>query len=235
MGNSQRKADLCFQARRKVKVKTISELSQKLWTQKTFYRNWGQTLTYQSLSYTLFFSGKKKKSIDFFCITVNIFLLIPFQKHMVEQLSCFFPTYLPWKCIEHQHKVTADSRGVKPSSFIHAGSHSHGIPLSASRENLLHRLCYPWEGSFRVSGMGGVGGGGLPAVTMEMKPWKQEEPPGKCSTPEGHLTNGGGIPRNQVQLLGCFLGNSGRGDGKWLCRGIRADGNDLLPWPAHGQ
>lgn len=157
MGNSQRKADLCFQARRKVKVKTISEFSRKLWTQKTFYRNWGQTLTYQSLSYTLFFSGKKKKSIDFFCITVNIFLLIPFQKHMVEQLSCFFPTYLPWQCTEHQHKETADSRGVKPSSFIHAGSHSHGIPLGASRENLLHRLCYPWEGSFRVSGMGGVG------------------------------------------------------------------------------
>lgn len=81
--------------KKKVKVRQLvscCQFSRKPWTQKTFNRKWGQTLTYQSPSYTLFFSWKRK-SIDFFCITVDIFLLIPFQKHMMEQLSCFFPTY----------------------------------------------------------------------------------------------------------------------------------------------
>lgn len=117
------------------------QFSQKLWTQKNTNRNWGQTIIYQSPSCF----AQEEKNLRFFCITVDIFLLIPFLKHMVEHLSCFFPTYLPWKCTEHKHEARADSWGVKPSSLIHSGSHFHCIPLGASRENLLHKLRYPWD------------------------------------------------------------------------------------------
>lgn len=43
----------------------------------------------------VFLRGKKeKKPLGFFPVVVDIFLLIQFQKHTVEQLSFFFPTYL---------------------------------------------------------------------------------------------------------------------------------------------
>lgn len=236
MVSSQRKVGLCFQARRKVKVKTISELL-SIFTEvvdsKLFNTNWGESLSYQPLSYTHFFSQKKKSR--FFSIRVDIFLLILFQKHMVEQLSCFFPTSLPWKCSEHQHEAMSESWGVKPWA-LSTRDHTPSASLGASRDHLLHRLGYPRAGALRAPGKGAVGGGALPVVPMEMKPWKQEPPHPRVVPHHKDISRMGAASQEIRCNCGAVsLGILADGIGKGLCRGSRADVSDLLPWPARGQ
>lgn len=145
------------------------QFSHKLWTQKTFNRNWGQTLINRFPIPCFSQEKSNNKTLIFFCIPVDIFPLILFQKHMVEQLSSFFWTYLPWKWTEHQHKAMADSWGVKPSSFIH---HSPTCTPWCLQRKPPPQAALSLGKSFRVPGKGGADGGGLPAGTMEMKLWK---------------------------------------------------------------
>lgn len=124
---------------------------------------------------------RKKKALFFFLLQLVFFLWFSSKKHMVEQLSSFFPTYLPRECSECWCEARADIWGAAifqlyPWQDDTTTAILRALPqITRTPAPGLCCLRRGW-GVLRFTWKRGADGSGLSAMTIEIKALKQEPP-----------------------------------------------------------
>lgn len=209
------------------------QFSHKLWTQKTFNRNWGQTLINRFPIPCFSQEKSNNKTLIFFLYSSWYFPFDSVPKTYggtaFQFLLDLFTMEVNWAPAQgNGWQLGGETFQLYPSL-----SHLHSLVLAEKASStgciVLGKVIQgSWKGrsGWRWFASRDHGNEALKIGTS---------PPGHCPTSEDTSQTGAASQEIRCNCWAGSLGILADGNGKLLCRGSRADVNDLLPWPAHGQ